>query len=379
MGGSGNFTASGDIAPALSVIVPIFNTATPQLRRALRSAAGVGAHGYTVEIVAVDDGSEPGCRASIVRELDACRSDNVRVTLCTHAKNAGLATARNTGIVVAMGRWIMFLDSDDALIPWSVAALLREAEICPCPVICFQSAHATADDTSREPTEAYLALADAARSGTATASTVPELALVPSSWSQAYDRDWLLGQNLTFDTELRRWEDRPFLVAAQLAEPGTIRIWPHRVHRHYLDTGGSITKRRRDADDAAMMLHHIGLVHDAIETAGLSDTDFAAIHWWISVSRLLSVAGPGAACNRAVTAAVFRTGVNLVARRPHVAHRHSLPAPHPMLPIARLPGPLRNTLVWVLAHPRNPVARLGMRAGFRFLDIRRRRRKKPAS
>lgn len=378
MGGTDSRTAPDATAPALSVIVPIHNTATPRLRRALRSAAAVGAHGYTVEIVAVDDGSEPAFRAVIERELESCRDDNVRVTLCTHPENAGVATARNTGIVVALGRWIMFLDSNDALEPWSVAALLREAEVCPSPVICFQSTHATSDEMNREPTEAYLALAEAARSGTATAETIPELALVPASWSQAYDRIWLAQKGLSFDTELRAWEDRPFLVAAQVAGPGTIRVWPHRVHRHFVESGDAIPRRRYDRRDAAMMLRHISAVHDSIEAAGMADTGYAAIHWWISVSQMLSIAGPGAAGHRESTAAVLRTSAALIARRPNGSRRGRVPDPHPQLPAARWPRPLRAILIWALAHPENPIANIGLRVGFRFLDIRRRWRKKPA-
>lgn len=361
--------------PVLSIIVPVFNTAEPLLRRALLSAAAVGTEGVCVEIVVVDDGSDPACHADIERTLDACGGPFVRVTLCRHGANAGLAAARNTGLVAATGRWILFLDSDDELVPEAVAAMLEALSDGPDPILCFQSGYVTADTDRPVPTPAHRALAEAMHTGPVTPATCPELALIPSSWSQAYRRDWLVALKIGYDPALRRWEDRPFLVATQLGEEATIRVFPRLVHRHSLDAAGSITKRVRDTSDSEMLLSHIDQVQALIDAAGLADSGYGAIHWWISLSRLLSVAGPGAAGDRAAMAAVRIAGAALVARAPRNPATGQLTPPHPVLPISRLPAPLRALLVLALARSRNPLAGLGLGVVFRLLDIRRRRGK----
>ena len=47
-----------------------------------------------------------------------------RLTLVSHDRNRGLAAARNTGMRLARGRFVGFLDDDDRLLPNHLAALL---------------------------------------------------------------------------------------------------------------------------------------------------------------------------------------------------------------------------------------------------------------
>jgi glycosyltransferase involved in cell wall biosynthesis len=62
----------------------------------------------TIEILVVDDGSEEDYATSIIGD----RGDE-RIRLETHETNKGLSAARNTGIEMAEGEYIAFLDDDD--------------------------------------------------------------------------------------------------------------------------------------------------------------------------------------------------------------------------------------------------------------------------
>ena len=125
----------------LSIIVPIYNVA-PYLRKCVDSLLAQDISDY--EIILVDDGSTDDSGAiadEIVREAIGNRQwaiDNEtnsqspianRPTLrVIHQSNAGLSAARNTGIAVAQGDYIMFVDSDDYLQPNVLGALMEQVE-----------------------------------------------------------------------------------------------------------------------------------------------------------------------------------------------------------------------------------------------------------
>lgn len=88
-----------------------------------------------VEFLFIDDGSEDGSRHILEQLLGAYPSRNARII--THNRNYGLPTARNTGLSVARGLYILHCDSDDYLEPDMLEslydeALRSEAEIVYC-------------------------------------------------------------------------------------------------------------------------------------------------------------------------------------------------------------------------------------------------------
>lgn len=89
----------------VTIVVPVFNVA-PFLPHCLESLA---AQSYpNLEIILVDDGSTDGSGALCDR---FARTDpRVRVV---HQPNAGLASARNAGMAIATGEFVLFIDSDD--------------------------------------------------------------------------------------------------------------------------------------------------------------------------------------------------------------------------------------------------------------------------
>jgi glycosyltransferase involved in cell wall biosynthesis len=68
------------------------------------------------EFILVDDHSEDGTPAILERAAEEL-SDVSRVRCVRREKNGGIATARNTGLDVAQGEYLSFLDGDDWLAP----------------------------------------------------------------------------------------------------------------------------------------------------------------------------------------------------------------------------------------------------------------------
>ena len=93
----------------LSVIVPVYNVEA-FLPDCLDSI--LGQTGFEMEILLVDDGSSDGSGA--ICDEYGRQDSRVRVL---HLSNGGVSNARNTGIAHATGEFIVFVDSDDTLVP----------------------------------------------------------------------------------------------------------------------------------------------------------------------------------------------------------------------------------------------------------------------
>ena len=89
----------------LSVIIPVYRT-EQTLNRCVDSV--VGQSFCDLEVILVDDGSPDRC-PQLCDEWGQ-RDQRVRVV---HQRNGGLSAARNTGIAMAKGEFVTFVDSDD--------------------------------------------------------------------------------------------------------------------------------------------------------------------------------------------------------------------------------------------------------------------------
>lgn len=92
-------------SPKISIIVPVYNVEKylPYCMDSLLNQTLTD-----IEIILVDDGSPDNCPA--ICDEYAKRDDRVKVI---HKKNGGLGYARNSGLEIATGEYIAFVDSDD--------------------------------------------------------------------------------------------------------------------------------------------------------------------------------------------------------------------------------------------------------------------------
>jgi len=102
--------AEGSMPPRFSLICPTYNVER-YLRRFLRSIEDQSFDLRQVEIILVDDGSTD----SSGEILAAWSAERDHPTKFVHQQNAGLSAARNHGLRLATGEWVLFPDPDDAL------------------------------------------------------------------------------------------------------------------------------------------------------------------------------------------------------------------------------------------------------------------------
>ncbi len=109
----------------VSVIIPTFNRSR-LVAEAVASALAQEA--VTFEVIVVDDGSEDDTPA-VLTSLGVA----VRPVFQAHA---GVSAARNTGIRMARGEWLAFLDSDDLWLPQKLQKQLDFFRTHPHYKIC---------------------------------------------------------------------------------------------------------------------------------------------------------------------------------------------------------------------------------------------------
>ena len=119
------------MAVILSIIVPVYNV-KPYLTKCVESLMDQDLPKEEYEVILVDDGSTDG--GGELCDALAARESNVVVV---HQVNQGLSCARNTGIRMARGKYLQFVDSDDFIAGNVLGALVRRAEGFELEVLKF--------------------------------------------------------------------------------------------------------------------------------------------------------------------------------------------------------------------------------------------------
>lgn len=94
----------------ISVIIPVYNT-EKYLDECLCSVENQTLK--EIEIICVNDGSKDSSLEILKRHAD--KDSRIKII---NQRNAGVSSARNTGIKAAQGKYISFFDSDDILLPY---------------------------------------------------------------------------------------------------------------------------------------------------------------------------------------------------------------------------------------------------------------------
>lgn len=114
---------TSDSTPLVSIIAPVFNVAS-YIDEGLQSLVDQDFDG-ACEIILIDDASTDDS-LECCRRFAAAYAD--RFILLESDKNAGVSVARNRGLDLARGKYILFFDPDDILPQAALSTLYRAAE-----------------------------------------------------------------------------------------------------------------------------------------------------------------------------------------------------------------------------------------------------------
>lgn len=197
--------------PLFSVVVPVHDV-RDYLRQCLDSV--LSQEPGDLELIAVNDASTD--ESGAILDEYAGRDDRVRVTHL--ATNVGLGAARNTGIHKARGDYLVFVDSDDKLVPGALAALRQRIDAAGKVDVVVYSFLRLYEDGREEPDERSAAVLDPDDTPPFPLDQRPELIHVfPSAWTKAVRTDFARRHGFAFAPGY--YEDLPWtfplLITAQ--------------------------------------------------------------------------------------------------------------------------------------------------------------------
>jgi len=113
----------------VSVIVPAYNI-DEYIEKCLDS---ILAQTFTdIEVIIINDGS---CdKTGLILDSYSKRDTRVHVI---HKKNSGVSAARNDGIKIATGKYILFYDGDDFVEPYTIEELVEKIRNCNAEVVIY--------------------------------------------------------------------------------------------------------------------------------------------------------------------------------------------------------------------------------------------------
>ena len=218
-------------SPELSIIIPCSNVEA-YIGKALNSLLSEKNVDY--EIIVIDDGSSDGS-TDLVKHLSA---ENPRILLSS-SRGQGAAAARNTGLELASGNYIGFLDADDWVESSMFSSLLELAErtsadLVQCGYYYFYEAENILIPRCSE----------WAKTDHATLQAFPELLFLDNAiWNKIYRRSMLERYDIRFDSSMKMAEDLPFFFTTLMAAE-TIAITDRPLYYYRQGRTGQLTAQK---------------------------------------------------------------------------------------------------------------------------------------
>ena len=114
--------------PLLSIIIPTYNRNISVIDQLSLIST------KKLEVLVIDDGSTLEFTAAVKKSLSSLR---VRYKYLSLSHNNGAGYCRNIGIKYAVGKYLMFIDSDDTLTDFSIPNILSHLAFSPSDIDIF--------------------------------------------------------------------------------------------------------------------------------------------------------------------------------------------------------------------------------------------------
>ena len=261
--------------PTVSVIIPVHNGGE------WLGAALDGVLAQTLadfELIVVDDGSDDGTP----QVLADYAARDTRMSVLTHVSSLGAAAARNDGLDVACGEYLLFLDADDLFQPSLLERVVGEARRTSADMVLFGADEFEAEGEWRQ-NELFLSSGLLPKSLPFCRDDVPTSLFqlcTPEPWTKLFRRSFVHEHGLRFQ-RLHNANDLLFTLSG-LALAGRVSVARDVLVHHRVGRAGSIQASRKRAPLA--FLEALRALRRRLEVEGLlgqlgeSYANLAAFH-----------------------------------------------------------------------------------------------------
>lgn len=257
----------------VSIVVPVYNV-EPYLRTCLDSL--IGQTYEKIEIILVDDGSTD--QSGDICDEYARRDTRIRVC---HKKNRGVSAARNTGIEMAEGEYLVFVDSDDCVHRQMVELYMNYDSEKKGMLIC---------DSTLDMDDLKLACED--KSGNRTEQICKEAFMelffrdyVNPPFNKFYDARIIKEKNIWFPEDKSLGEDLPFNLEYFRYTSGNCQIIHYPLYYYRSDRIGSLSTSYRQ-DLFELQIEMFGALKTFMEDMNIWTEKNAEIYYQMYWDRL---------------------------------------------------------------------------------------------
>lgn len=211
-----NTMKDSDHSCQLSIIVPVYNV-EKYIHACMESIFRQGMDDKVFEVIIVNDGTQD--RSMEVIQDIISQHDNITVI---NQENLSLSVARNNGIAVAKGEYILMPDSDDLLIDNSLLILLEKALESKADLVVADFLEMTDEEIKRldNVAQKYLKVKEKTGEQMFLEDLNPRQCYV---WRTLYRRAFIQENNLTFIPGVR-YQDVPFTHECYLRAKKCLRV-----------------------------------------------------------------------------------------------------------------------------------------------------------
>lgn len=253
-----NFGKSKDLErklPDVSVIIPIYN-GEKYIPKTLKSM--INQTHKNIEIICIDDGSTDKTMA-LLNEY-AKRHKNIRVF---SQENQGVGKTRNRGLVLARGKYVIFLDVDDEFDKNMLKVMYERAEEFNSDIVVCNSITAwsnTLINYKMTPIKFAFNMNDIP-------DTIFNFNMGGQVWDKLYKKKFLVENQIVFP-DLKNTEDLYFNYVALALAPRISIVYEHFV-KYYVTNPNSVSSRKNE--EPLCTLQALILLKKKLEELGVYD------------------------------------------------------------------------------------------------------------
>lgn len=242
----------------LSIVIPVYNGAAT-IGRCLDSIFSQGLEEEQFEVICVDDCSPDNNSVAAIEKYKYNNVHPSNLILLIHKENKKLGGGRNTGIRIARGKWILFIDVDDLFINGSIKKLL---DVVNCNVqldlVMFDYASGNGVNYIKE--SYYRGLNESLMTGREFLQCQP---VSWTAWCYLYNKEHLVNSGVLF-VENFLFEDADFTLK-YITKSRLVRFVPIKVI-HYVIHSAQISKignNKEKIGDLLYLEHRIAIAADS--------------------------------------------------------------------------------------------------------------------